>query len=95
MTTTHQIIHDENDGWLLALMSFGCSEFGWSMDYVLDGVSVMSLLLLMRQKMYNNGLTMMKLIDKEHIDALDWDNMVQENHRMLMEQMTKARKKTK
>lgn len=48
MTTTHQIIHDENDGWLLALMSFGCSEFGWSMDYVLDGVSVMSLLLLMR-----------------------------------------------
>ena len=45
--------------------------------------------------MYNNGLTMMKLIDKEHIDASNWDIMVQENHRMLMEQMAKARKKTK
>lgn len=83
MTTTYSSCCEKNDGWLLALMSFGCTEFGWPLEYVLDQVSVLSLLLLLRQKSTNAGKTMMTLADKEQIDAGDWSRLVEENHRRL------------
>lgn len=83
MTTTYSSCCEKNDGWLLALMSFGCTEFGWPLEYVLDQVSVLSLLLLLRQKSTNAGKTMMTLADKEQIDAGDWSRLVEENHRKL------------
>lgn len=83
MTTTYSSCCEKNDGWLLALMSFGCTEFGWPLEYVLDQVSVLSLLLLLRQKSTNAGKTMMTLADKEQIDAGDWGRLVEENHRKL------------
>lgn len=83
MTTTYSQCCEKNDGWLLAMMSFGCTEFGWPLEYVLDQVSVLSLLLLLRQKSTNAGKTMMTLADKEQIDSNDWSKLVEENHRKL------------
>ena len=83
MTTTYSQCCEKNDGWLLAIMSFGCTEFGWPLEYVLDQVSVLSLLLLLRQKSTNAGKTMMTLADKEQIDTNDWQKLVEENHRKL------------
>ena len=83
MTTTYSQCCEKNDGWLLAIMSFGCTEFGWPLEYVLDQVSVLSLLLLLRQKSTNAGKTMMTLADKEQIDSNDWQKLVEENHRKL------------
>ena len=83
MTTTYSSCCEKNDGWLLAIMSFGCTEFGWPLEYVLDQVSVLSLLLLLRQKSTNAGKTMMTLADKEQIDTNDWQKLVEENHKKL------------
>ncbi len=83
MTTTYSQCCEKNDGWLLAIMSFGCTEFGWPLEYVLDQVSVLSLLLLLRQKSTNAGKTMMTLADKEQIDTNDWQKLVEENHKKL------------
>lgn len=83
MTTTYSQCCEKNDGWLLAIMSFGCTEFGWPLEYVLDQVSVLSLLLLLRQKSTNAGKTMMTLADKEQIDSNDWQKLVEENHKKL------------
>ena len=83
MTTTYSQCCEKNDGWLLAIMSFGCTEFGWPLEYVLDQVSVLSLLLLLRQKSTNAGKTMMTLADKAQIDSNDWSKLVEENHRKL------------
>lgn len=91
MTTTYSQCCEKNDGWLLALMSFGCAEFGWPLEYVLDQVSVLSLLLLLRQKSTNAGKTMMTLADKEQIDAGDWSRLVEENHRRLAQTMNKTK----
>lgn len=91
MTTTYSQCCEKNDGWLLALMSFGCAEFGWPLEYVLDQVSVLSLLLLLRQKSTNAGKTAVTLADKELIDGCDWDKLVQENHRKLAQAMNKTK----
>lgn len=87
MTTIYSQCCEKNDGWLLAIMSFGCTEFGWPLEYVLDQVSVLSLLLLLRQKSTNAGKTMMTLADKEQIDNNDWQKLVEENHRKLAQTM--------
>lgn len=91
MTTTYSQCCEKNDGWLLAIMSFGCTEFGWPLEYVLDQVSVLSLLLLLRQKSTNAGKTMMTLADKEQIDSNDWQKLVEENHRKLAQTMKKTK----
>lgn len=91
MTTTYSQCCEKNDGWLLAIMSFGCTEFGWPLEYVLDQVSVLSLLLLLRQKSTNAGKTMMTLADKEQIDTNDWKKLVEENHRKLAQTMKKTK----
>ena len=91
MTTTYSQCCEKNDGWLLAIMSFGCTEFGWPLEYVLDQVSVLSLLLLLRQKSTNAGKTMMTLADKEQIDTNDWQKLVDENHRKLAQTMKKTK----
>lgn len=91
MTTTYSQCCEKNDGWLLAIMSFGCTEFGWPLEYVLDQVSVLSLLLLLRQKSTNAGKTMMTLADKEQIDTNDWQKLVEENHKKLAQTMKKAK----
>ena len=72
-------------------MSFGCAEFGWPLEYVLDQVSVLSLLLLLRQKSTSAGKTMMTLADKEQIDSNDWQKLVEENHKKLAQTMKKTK----
>ena len=91
MTTTYSQCCEKNDGWLLAITSFGCTEFGWPLEYVLDQVSVLSLLLLLRQKSTNAGKTMMTLADKEQIDNNDWKKLVEENHKKLAQTMKKTK----
>ena len=91
MTKTYSQCCEKNDGWLLAIMSFGCTEFGWPLEYVLDQVSVLSLLLLLRQKSTNAGKTMMTLADKEQIDTNDWQKLVEENHKKLAQTMKKTK----
>lgn len=78
-----QHFNEVNDGVLLALMSFGCSEFGWKLDYVLDEASMLNLLLLLRQKATNEGKQMFSLADKEKIDNMSWDELLRENREKL------------
>lgn len=72
-----------NDGWLLALLHFGCSEFGWSIDYVKDDVSVLMLLLMVRQKLTIEGKIGLTLADKELLDNSDWDALLRKNRQQL------------
>lgn len=74
-----QQFNEVNDGVLLALTSFGCSEFGWKLDYVLDEASMLSLLLLLRQKATNEGKQLFSLADKEAMDSKSWDELLEEN----------------
>lgn len=74
-----QQFNEVNDGVLLALTSFGCSEFSWKLDYVLDEASMLSLLLLLRQKATNEGKQLFSLADKEAMDSKSWDELLEEN----------------
>ena len=91
MTTTYSQCCEKNDGWLLAITSFGCTEFGWQLEYVLDQMSVLFLLLLLRQKSNNAGKTTLTLADKEQIDNSNWEKLVEENHIKLAQTMSKSK----
>lgn len=78
---------------MLAIISFGCQEYGWSFQYVVEDVSLLALMLLMRQKVHNNtegngdGFT---LIEQEEMDAikdLPWEELVRRNREQLAKQM--------
>lgn len=71
------------------MISFACQEFGWSFQYAVEDVSLLALMLLMRQKVHNNtegngdGFT---LIEQEQMDAikdLPWEELVRRNREQL------------
>lgn len=61
------------------MQSFACSEFGWSVEYA-NNASLISLLLLMRQKMANEGNEGMTLTQQEELEKTDWDTLVKQSH---------------
>lgn len=77
---------------MLATISFCCQEFGWSFNYVVEDVSLLALMLLMRQKVHTSsengdGFT---LLEQEQMDAIanvPWEELVRRNR----EQLVKAK----
>ena len=43
-----------SNGWMLSVISFACQEYGWSFDYVVGDISLLALMLLMRQKIHGS-----------------------------------------
>lgn len=70
---------DSNNGLLLSVISFACQEFHWSLEYIYD-VSMLSLLLLMRQKFASEGREGISLTQKEAFKNKTWDELVKESH---------------
>lgn len=65
----------------MAVLYSACSDFSWSVGYVLDEVSLVTLMLLLRQKLNVDGKIGLTLADKERIMSTDWDKLVEESHR--------------
>lgn len=77
---------------MLAIISFACQEYGWSFSYAVEDISLLALMLLMRQKVHNSsesgdGFT---LLEQEQMDAManiPWEELVRRNR----EQLAKAK----
>lgn len=74
---------------MLAVISFACQEYGWSFSYVVEDISLLALMLLMRQKIHassesGDGFT---LLEQEQMDAINnvpWDELVRRNREQLV-----------
>lgn len=74
---------------MLSIISFACQEFGWSFNYVVEDISLLALMLLMRQKVHSSsngkgdGFT---LIEQEQMDKakdIPWEELVRRNREEL------------
>lgn len=74
---------------MLSIISFACQEFGWSFNYVVEDISLLALMLLMRQKVHSSsngkgdGFT---LIEQEKMDKakdIPWEELVRRNREEL------------
>lgn len=69
-------------------MWFGCSELGWKLDYVLDDVPLVWLMLLLRQKNFNESKNPgFSLLEQQQLDenkGMSWEEQVRLNRQNLM-----------
>lgn len=79
------------NGFLLSVIHFAASQFGWKLDYIQEDASLLELLLLMRQHVYTHsehkGFT---LLDQERLDEaanVPWEELVRRNREELARQM--------
>ena len=74
---------------MLATISFACQEFGWKFNYIVEDISLLALMLLMRQKLhtsYDNGGDGFTLLEQEQIDSIanvPWEELVRRNREQL------------
>ena len=64
---------------LLSILNFAAETYGWKLDYILDSVSILSIMLLMRQKLAVDGHFGIFLEDKEMLDNNNWDELLKRN----------------
>lgn len=78
---------------MLAIISFACQEFGWSFQYAVEDVSLLALMLLMRQKIHSSsngngdGFTLLEQEEMDAIKDLPWEELVRRNREQLAKQM--------
>ena len=74
---------------MLATIGFACQEYGWSFNYVVEDVSLLALMLLMRQKVHTStesGGDGFTLLEQEQMDAIanvPWEELVRRNREQL------------
>lgn len=74
---------------MLATISFACQEYGWSFNYAVEDVSLLALMLLMRQKVHTSsesGGDGFTLLEQEQMDAaanVPWEELVRKNHEQI------------
>lgn len=68
-------------------MNFAAENYGWTLEYITDQVSLLCLMLMMRQKMYDNGHKGITLEDKEVIDNANWSELIKRNREALYKQL--------
>lgn len=73
-----------SNGWLLSVLSFCSEQYGWSIEYTTEDVSLTLLMLLMRQKTFvdSDGKSGFTLFEQEKLDNLSnmsWDELVRQN----------------
>lgn len=82
-----------SNGWLLRVMSFCCSQYGWPVEYVCEDVPLVTLMLLMREKLWTDSARAgFSLLEQEKMDAernVPWEELVRRNREQLARQMSK------
>ena len=80
-----------SNGWLLQIIYFACSELNWELSYVLEDVSLVWILLLFRQRIFNESKNPgFSLLEQEMLDEnkdIPWEEQVRQNRIKLSQMM--------
>ena len=74
---------------LLAVMNFAAQSYSWSLQEIYD-TPMLTLMLLMRQKLAQEGKAGISLQDKEILDNTSWDELLRRNREALYKQLNKC-----
>lgn len=75
------------------MIAFACEEYGWSWEYVCEDVSLLSLMLLMRQKVHSSsngkgdGFTLLQQEEMDENANVPWEELVRRNRERLAKMM--------
>lgn len=73
---------------LLAVLNFAAQSYSWSLQEIYD-TPMLTLMLLMRQKLAQEGKAGISLQDKEILDNTSWDELLRRNREALYKQLNK------
>ena len=74
---------------LLAVLNFAAQSYSWSLQEIYD-TPMLTLMLLMRQKLAQEGKAGISLQDKEILDNTSWDELLRRNRESLYRQLNKS-----
>ena len=74
---------------LLAVLNFAAQSYSWSLQEIYD-TPMLTLMLLMRQKLAQEGKAGISLQDKEILDNTSWDELLRRNREALYKQLNKS-----
>ena len=74
---------------LLAVLNFAAQSYSWSLQEIYD-TPMLTLMLLMRQKLAQEGKAGISLQDKEILDNTSWDELLRRNREALYKQLNKC-----
>ena len=74
---------------LLAVLNFAAQSYSWSLQEIYD-TPMLTLMLLMRQKLAQEGKAGISLQDKEILDNTSWDELLRRNREALYKQLGKC-----
>ena len=74
---------------LLAVLNFAAQSYSWSLQEIYD-TPMLTLMLLMRQKLAQEGKAGISLQDKEILDNTSWDEPLRRNREALYKQLGKS-----
>ena len=74
---------------LLAVLNFAAQSYSWSLQEIYD-TPMLTLMLLMRQKLAQEGKAGISLQDKEILDNTSWDELLRRNREALYKQLSKS-----
>ena len=74
---------------LLAVLNFAAQNYSWSLQEIYD-TPMLTLMLLMRQKLAQDGKAGISLQDKEILDNTSWDELLRRNREALYKQLNKG-----
>ena len=74
---------------LLAVLNFAAQSYSWSLQEIYD-TPMLTLMLLMRQKLAQEGKAGISLQDKEILDHASWDELLRRNREALYKQLGRS-----
>ena len=74
---------------LLAVLNFAAQNYSWSLQEIYD-TPMLTLMLLMRQKLAQEGKAGISLQDKEILDSTSWDELLRRNREALYKQLNRC-----
>ena len=74
---------------LLAVLNFAAQSYSWSLQEIYD-TPMLTLMLLMRQKLAQEGKAGISLQDKEILDNTSWDELLRRNRESLYKQLSRS-----
>lgn len=74
---------------LLAVLNFAAQSYSWSLQEIYD-TPMLTLMLLMRQKLAQDGKAGISLQDKEILDNTSWDELLRRNREALYKQLSRS-----
>ena len=75
---------------LLAVLNFAAQSYSWSLQEIYD-TPMLTLMLLMRQKLAQDGKAGISLQDKEILDNTSWDELLRRNREALYKQLKRCK----